>query len=397
MQSYGVSAVSGSKGLCNLKNPTTPVTQYDNEARIDPSILDNFDQVDLSVAAINAAKLNAGNIFWNPVAETDHPNIVDNSAYFGIENMNGAQVTHVTFSVGKAVPRMTGVNSDGTPKMDWGDFGTEEAYNEYCENTNFSGSNSAFFHTSSDDFLLEAAKQYATISDTQEFKYRPTKDSAYVETAVNWFCGDKATDEDYQAMRDSIDKIVRELASQIKNGESPNLSTLKNKLSIGGNKISVSELESVKKTYYKLEKGVKDLSFGSASIVEFAMKGVRNAVASLYSNNLLGNSDTECAAGFKRLMDKSCESNLKVCREAYDTMSSEGRTSADLNSRSDPEIYELFSGLDTSSKANTISDFNKKLGTLDSILLNQFHMDKQYAKSYEQDVKDLFGTLINQI
>ncbi len=398
MQLYGMPAVSGSKGFCELKDRTAPVPEYDRKAKIDSSALTKFDQVDLSVAAINAAKLNTGNIFWNPAPKKDDPNIVDNSAYFGFENINGAWVSHVTFSVGKDVPRMTGVNPDRTPKMDWGEFGTEAAYNEYCENTYFLGSNSEFFHLS-DSFLMEAAKQYATISDSQEFKYRPTQDDVYVDIAMQWFLGDKATKEDYQEMSDSVDKIVRELASKIKNGESTDYSFLKNKLSIRGENISVTQLKQLSETSHKLEKGVYDFGFGTDSVVEFAKKGIRNAAAGLLANSLNGNLKDEFAQGFKRLMDKSCENNVA----AY---GHEPKDAPYLNAYGElcPKLYGLFSGLDTSSKENMISDFNSKMKEFDYVLRKQFlgndpagKYADTIANSYEGEIKDLFNTLINQI
>lgn len=343
------------------------------KAKIDPTVLPEFVKVDLSVAAKNL--ITPPSTFFLP-AEKNDPNIIDNKP-------------QARCTTNETMPKRTGYNSDGTPKMDWGSFGTEAAYlDSFC-----SGSNSVFFHTS-DDFLIDAAKQYASISDTQKFKYRPTQDDSYVDFTVDWFCGKNATDKDYQAMHDSVDKIVAELATRIKNGESTDLGTLKNKLSVAGQELSVSQLENIKKTSASLEKGVEDFGFGSASIVEFAMKGVRNAAAGLYANSLPGNLGTAYKEGFKRLIDKSCDNNQEMYQKAY---ASGNYTLADLSSELGSQVYQSFSSLDTSSKANAVSDLNNKMNDLDNLLQDQFHFNKRTAQNYEQDVKNLFSTLINQI
>jgi hypothetical protein len=342
------------------------------EFRLPEELLSKFDQTNFSEFQRTYQLINSEEYSFDSPAQKLAPNIVDNTP-------------EVTYSV---LPGYldAGFLPDGTPLI--ADLRYYSGYAGADADFKMNGSNCTFFHTSM-NFLMEAAKQYATISDTQEFLYRPTMDYQLVNSTIDFFLGDKASAADYQAMHDSVDKIVRELANRIKKGESTDLSTLKNKLSIAGEEISIDQFRKIQQISLKLVQGVQDRSFGTCSIIEFAKKGLRTAAAGFYGESLPGSLGEKYREGFGKLMDRSCESNLNVYRRDYSHFQDSGSVASSLLG---PKAYTLFSGIATGSK-NLMNAGLKNVMSAYEEFLNKTGFTVN-AKSCEKDLYEFLDSLM---
>lgn len=344
------------------------------EARRPAELLQKFDHMDFSEFQKTSQILNSKELRFDPPARELAPNIVDNTP-------------DVTFS---AYPGYldAGFLPDGTPliadlRYYWGYQGADADFQE-------NGSSCTMFHAST-DFLKSAAKEYAKISDTQEFLYRPTMDGQFVNSTIDFFLGDKATEADYQAMYDSIDRIVRELAGRIKNGQSTDMSTLKNKLSIAGEEISINQFQKMQQMSLKLVQGVQDRSFGNCSILEFAEKGLRTAAAGFYGKSLPGTLGEKYRDGFGRLMERSCEGDLEVFRSSnFGWIRDSGAVAC---SRFGPEAYTLFSGIKAGSKASMKAELTNAMSEY-RVLLNKTGFTLT-TESCLEDSYQFFDSLIS--
>lgn len=152
-------------------------------------------------------------------------------------------------------------------------------------------------------FLMDAAKEYATLGENEEFLYRNINDVNYVRDALDFFTGGNYTQDDVHAVQEQMTDIVRELAQQIKDGKSPDLNELKNTLTIGGVDVTIAQLTEMQQKGQELQKTAFDhLTIGTFQMSTYGKIGLAQATAHAY-----GNKNGEAGALFSAAIDRLAE------------------------------------------------------------------------------------------
>lgn len=202
----------------------------------------------------------------------EDPNIVDNGMdCFGVPE--GFKGTTITDENGIKRSYDLDGNLCGTSTV-------ARKLSEYREDMEAFGNR--YFYKAPMDFLLDAAKHYAKIEDKQEFKYRPTQGSDFVMAVTSFFNGDK-TDKEQSALwiqlHAEIDIAVRELATQLKNGNTPDITQLKSTLTIDGVGVTFNELKDMQQQSQKFFDALGAASSGRNSVQDWGSRGLVKGAA----------------------------------------------------------------------------------------------------------------------
>ena len=149
------------------------------------------------------------------------------------------------------------------------------------------GATHGFFYRST-DFLLDAAKEYATLGENEVFQYRNIADVNFVRDALDFFTDGNYSQSDVNAVQEQMTEVVRELARQIKNGENPDLSKLQSNLTIGGADVTISQLVDMQKMGRELSDAFNGITSGSLTannIEAFAKMGIAKSLGDYYGSN----------------------------------------------------------------------------------------------------------------
>ena len=220
------------------------------------------------------------------------------------------------------------------------------------------GATHGFFYRGT-DFLFDAAKEYATLGDDEEFQYRNIADVNFVRDALDFFADGNYTQGDVNAVQEQMTEVVRELARQLKNGESPDLSKLQSKLTIGGADVTISELMDMQKLGRELSESLNGITSGSLAannIEGFAKMGIAKSLGTYYGSGK-GEIGKLFSAAVGRLYEKGVAQAEKA--EAWArTATPAANTSASRDAvKTEKGIAELFSKLDTGSGSGLEKSF----------------------------------------
>lgn len=248
----------------------------------------------------------------------------------------------------------------------------------------------SYFFTASTDFLMEAAQEYAKIGKDQEFVYRPTNDDQFVRSAIDFFARGMAGKSDYEAMSKSIDKVVRELAEKIKNGEDTSLENVTSKLDIMGEKISLSDLLKIQKQSKSFMNAMGTrITFGTDSLAESAQKGMIKAVAGAYGDKIGGRLGQLYSAAMGAEIDNRYHRTIQNSKNS-DTV--QVKSVVD----SGTELYELFSKLDATNESTFKSSFDSMRGQMEAILAkyNSKLMNMADIDKYRNQIYSYFNSAL---
>lgn len=223
----------------------------------------------------------------------------------------------------------------------------------------------AFFYHDT-DFLTEAAKKYATLGENEVFRYRDIQDQIFVQDTLDFFTGGNYNAKDIAAMQEQITDVVKELAQQIKSGESVDLSRLQTKVTIGGADVAFSQLLDFQRVGGELKEAFDELSVGQVQAQTSGKMGLAKAMSDYYANDKGAVGDLFSAA-MGRLYEKGVAQLEKTA--AY-MDSSGGAYIGRLTERgrdaikTSNDVRDLFAKLDTSSRESMKTDFNSKLSQM---------------------------------
>ena len=251
----------------------------------------------------------------------------------------------------------------------------------------------SYFFTASTDFLMEAAQEYAKIGKDQEFVYRPTNDDQSVRSAVDFFARGMASKSDYEAMSKSIDKIVRELAEKIKNGEDTSLDKVTRKLDILGEKVSLGDLLKMREQSKNFMNAMGTrISFGSDSLAELAQKGMVKAAAQAYGDKIGGRLGKLYSAAIGAEIDNRYNRTIEHSKN-----SSSVQVKAVVDSGT--ELYELFSKLDGTNADTFKSSFDSMKDRMDAILAkyNSKLMNAADIGKYRNQIYSFFNSAMRLV
>lgn len=124
------------------------------------------------------------------------------------------------------------------------------------------GATHGFFYRKT-DFLFSAAQEYTALGENEVFRYRNINDVNFVRDTLDFFTNGNYSQTDVNRMQDQMTSIVRELAQQIKDGGTPDLSKVKTTLTVGDAEVSISQLLEMQKTGQELSESFSGMTSGS--------------------------------------------------------------------------------------------------------------------------------------
>ena len=218
-----------------------------------------------------------------------------------------------------------------------------------------------FYHKT--DFLFDAAKEYAKLGENEVYRYRNINDVNFVRDTLDFFTGGNYTQYDVNAAQDQITDMVYELAQQLKDGGSADLSKVQTKLTIGGEDVSLSQILEMQKMGRDLSESFDGFSWGSLNgknTQAFAEMGIAKSIGNHY-----GSDKGEIGRMFSDAIDRLYEKGVAQVQKgeawarsvsvAANTSSDKAAVKLELN------IAELFSKLDTADKSSLSNSFSSAL------------------------------------
>ena len=245
------------------------------------------------------------------------------------------------------------------------------------------GATHGFFYRGM-DFLLDAAKEYAALGENEEFAYRNIADVNFVRDALDFFTGGNYSQSDVNAVQEQMTEVVRELARQIKDGESPDLGKLQSKLTIGGADVSISQLADMQKMGRELSDAFNGITSGSLTannIEAFAKMGIAKSLGNYYGSGR-GEIGKLFSAAVDRLYEKGMAQVEKAEAWARTASYAAGTSGSREAVQTERSIAELFSKLDTGSKSGLEDSFP-------SVLSQMRALAREYCDRYNLKTSDV--------
>ena len=245
------------------------------------------------------------------------------------------------------------------------------------------GATHGFFYRST-DFLLDAAKEYATLGENEVFQYRNIADVNFVRDALDFFTDGNYTQNDVNAVQEQMTEVVRELAQQLKNGEAPDLGKLQSKLTIGGADVTISQLIDMQKMGRELADAFNGITSGSLTannIEGFAKMGIARSLGNGY-----GSGQGEIGKLFSSAVDRLYEKGVAQVEKAEAwarTATPAANTPASRDAvKTERAIAELFSKLDTSNESRLEKSFSSALSQARALV-------QEYCNRYNMLTSDV--------
>lgn len=238
------------------------------------------------------------------------------------------------------------------------------------------GATHGFFYRKT-DFLFSAAQEYTALNDNEVFRHRNINDVNFVRDTLDFFTDGNYTQADVNRMQDQITAVVRELAQQIKDGGSPDLSKVKTTLTVGGAEVSISQLLDMQETGRGLSESFGGMTSGSLiahNIEVFAEMGMSKALGNYY-----GSDKGAIGQMFSKSIDRLYEKGVAEVQRANawaQTVSYGAKTSSNQQAvKTELGIADMFSKMDTGSKSGLIHSYSSTLAQARALV-------QQYCSQY---------------
>lgn len=238
------------------------------------------------------------------------------------------------------------------------------------------GATHGFFYRKT-DFLFSAAQEYTALNDNEVFRHRNINDVNFVRDTLDFFTDGNYTQADVNRMQDQMTAVVRELAQQIKDGGSPDLSKVKTTLTVGGAEVSISQLLDMQETGRGLSESFGGMTSGSLTahnIEAFAEMGIAKSLGNYY-----GSDKGEIGKLFSSAVDRLYEKGVAEVQRANtwaQTVSYGAKTSSNQQAvKTELGIADMFSKMDTGSKNGLIHSYSSTLAQARALV-------QQYCSQY---------------
>lgn len=227
------------------------------------------------------------------------------------------------------------------------------------------------------DFLFSAAQEYTALGENEVFRHRNIDDVNFVRDTLDFFTDGNYTQADVNRVQDQMTAVVRELAQQIKDGGSPDLSKVKTTLSVGGGEVSISQLLEMQKTGRELSESFSGMTSGSLTghnIEAFAEMGIAKSLSSYYAGDK-GEAGTMFSTAIDRLYERGIAQVQRGQVWSQSVIGVANTSSSQNVVKVGLDIVDIFSKLDTSSKSGLSYSFSSALSQMRSIV-------QQYCSQY---------------
>ena len=224
------------------------------------------------------------------------------------------------------------------------------------------GATHGFFYRKT-DFLFSAAQEYTALGENEVFRYRNINDVNFVRDTLDFFTNGNYSQTDVNRMQDQMTSIVRELAQQIKDGGTPDLSKVKTTLTVGDAEVSISQLLEMQKTGQELSESFSGMTSGSLTAHNteaFAKMGIAKALGNYY-----GSDKGAIGQMFSQSMDRLYEKGLDQVERAHawaQSVTYGAKTAGNRDAvKTELGLAKLFSQMDTGSKSGLVQSFSSTL------------------------------------
>ena len=238
------------------------------------------------------------------------------------------------------------------------------------------GATHGFFYRKT-DFLFSAAQEYTALGENEVFRHRNINDVNFVRDTLDFFTNGNYSQTDVNRMQDQMTSIVRELAQQIKDGGTPDLSKVKTTLTVGGTEVSISQLLEMQKTGRELSESFSGMTSGSLTAHNteaFAKMGIAKVLGNYY-----GSDKGAIGQMFSQSMDRLYEKGLDQVERGHawaQTVTYGARTSGNRDAvKTELGLAKLFSQMDTRNKSGLVQSFSSTLAQARSLVA-------QYCSQY---------------
>ena len=238
------------------------------------------------------------------------------------------------------------------------------------------GATHGFFYRKT-DFLFSAAQEYTALGENEVFRHRNINDVNFVRDTLDFFTNGNYSQTDVNRMQDQMTSVVRELAQQIKDGGTPDLSKVKTTLTVGGTEVSISQLLEMQKTGRELSESFSGITSGSLTAHNteaFAKMGIAKALGNYY-----GSDKGAIGQMFSQSMDRLYEKGLDQVERGHawaQTVTYGARTSGNRDAvKTELGLAKLFSQMDTRNKSGLVQSFSSTLAQARSLV-------QQYCSQY---------------
>jgi len=238
------------------------------------------------------------------------------------------------------------------------------------------GATHGFFYRKT-DFLFSAAQEYTALGENEVFRHRNINDVNFVRDTLDFFTNGNYSQTDVNRMQNQMTSVVRELAQQIKDGGTPDLSKVKTTLTVGGTEVSISQLLEMQKTGRELSESFSGMTSGSLTAHNteaFAKMGIAKALGNYY-----GSDKGAIGQMFSQSMDRLYEKGLDQVEHGHawaQTVTYGARTSGNRDAvKTELGLAKLFSQMDTGSKSGLVQSFSSTLAQARSLV-------QQYCSQY---------------
>lgn len=238
------------------------------------------------------------------------------------------------------------------------------------------GATHGFFYRKT-DFLFSAAQEYTALGENEVFRHRNINDVNFVRDTLDFFTNGNYSQTDVNRMQDQMTSVVRELAQQIKDGGTPDLSKVKTTLTVGGTEVSISQLLEMQKTGRELSESFSGMTSGSLTAHNteaFAKMGIAKALGNYY-----GSDKGAIGQMFSQSMDRLYEKGLDQVERGHawaQTVTYGARTPGNRDAvKTELGLAKLFSQMDTGSKSSLVQSFSSTLAQARSLV-------QQYCSQY---------------
>lgn len=265
------------------------------------------------------------------------------------------------------------------------------------------GATHGFFYRDT-GFLFSAAKEYTALGENEVFRHRNIDDVNFVRDTLDFFTDGNYTQGDVNRVQDQMTAVVRELAQQIKDGGAPDLSKVNSTLTICGGEVSISQLLEMQKTGRELSESFSGMTSGSLTghnIEAFAEMGMAKSLGGYYGGDK-GAIGQMFSQGIDRLYKKGMAQLEKADAWAKSVSYGAGTSGSRDAVKTQRNIADLFSKLDTGSKSGLIQSFSSALTQARSLVqqyCGQYNLQTSHVglAGATAGIESFFQAWMNQI
>lgn len=273
---------------------------------------------------------------------------------------------------------------------------------DMCNSAAQNGGINSYFAQADMQFIEEQAQALAA---SEQYNASNLEIGLFNKAVYDFFCkpafDENASWEETGAygkqLKQDMQAVIEELAQHIKNGEDIDLHSLKTEFNLAGTKVTLGTLldmqEAAKKIINTIAPEANGVSAGSFGFTQLAQTGIKKAAVNAFAKKAGDKLGSMFASSMNQLIDTNAAQCLRLQQECG--LPTQLNTWTAQVSKSS---YELFSGLDFSTKEKAQKDFQMKLSQFKGMLTTgAYGYGKNDAIDIMKSLTNAFNNTCNMI